>query len=153
MADHNKYGAPSGPPPNYPMSPPPAQHYDAGPYNQGQWQQQGQWGPPQPGYDQYGQNYGPPNQGYYGPPQGGMTYQQGMPPQQGYYVQEQRRGPGAGEGCCAALLDEWKDVKEHLATCGLEVMAMIYVASGVASLEGETTSISSLRHQKPHRRS
>jgi len=34
-------------------------------------------------------------------------------------------------------------VKEHLATCGLKVMAMIYAASGVASLEGETTSIGS----------
>ncbi|KAK5076552.1 hypothetical protein LTS08_007399 [Lithohypha guttulata] len=95
----NKYNPPAGLPPSYPA--PAQQHYDAGPFPQ-QWQQpqgQGQW-------QQYqgGPGYGPPNS-YYGPPQGmqGMQYQQqpGMPPQ-GYV--DNRKGPGAGEGCCAALL-------------------------------------------------
>lgn len=100
MADYNqnKFGPPAGPPPGYPQQPQQAMHYDAGPA--GQWQQpQGQWQQqPYGGHDQYGQQ---PN-GYYGPPQGMQYNQQQMPPQ-GYYV-DNRKGPGAGEGCCAAFL-------------------------------------------------
>lgn len=125
MAEQNKYSAPSGAPPSYPQQ----THQDAGPYyppnptgspapnpynqmqpsgyyngapqqyEQYQYQNQNQYGPPQ-GWQQQG---APPQGGYYGVQPGGMYYQQQQMPPQGYYG-GQSRGASAGEGICAGLL-------------------------------------------------
>lgn len=106
----NNFKPPDGAPPQYPNQ----VHHDAGPYyppnsaspgpgqfpQQGLYQNEGYYGPPQGAYQQ-----GPwqQQQQYYGPPQQQMYYQQGPPPG-GYYDDRGRGGGGAAGGICAGLL-------------------------------------------------